>query len=98
MCAIFTHHQLCTGTVCAALSLQDCECNTEEQACHVCCILSNGTCASTITITTDDGTTDLAAMLPGEQGRVLQVGFPCGNFTGYCDFFNRCMVIDSEGM
>ena len=88
--------QECTGTVCVSLDLRDCECPTEEESCHVCCVLANGTCGSTIRIAAEN----MAGMrdrLPNSMGRYHQVGFPCSNFTGYCDFFNRCMVVNSDG-
>ena len=36
-------------------------------------------------------------MLPNRTGQVLDVGFPCNNFTGYCDFLNVCRLVDDEG-
>ena len=87
--------QQCTGTVCVSLSLSNCECPTAAESCHICCELSNGTCASTIRIAAEN-TDGLRDRLPNSMGR-YQVGFPCGNFTGYCDFFNNCMIVNSEG-
>ena len=93
---LFPYPQQCTGTVCVSLGLANCECPTEGESCHVCCVLSNGTCASTIRIAAEN-TDGLRDQLPNSMGRFQQVGFPCGNFTGYCDFINNCMIVNSEG-
>ncbi len=81
--------QFCTGTYCVALGLADCECSSAAQACHVCCKMggTDGNCTSTIDIAEQD-INGLATFLPGGMGANKQVGFPCLNFTGYCDFFN----------
>ena len=94
LCAI--PPQRCTGTVCVSLGLRDCECPTDEESCHICCRLANQTCASTIRIAAEN-TGGMRDRLPNSMGRYHQVGFPCSNFTGYCDFFNRCMVVNSDG-
>ena len=60
----------------------------------MCCMLE-GTCESTITLANDNQTA--RGLLPDGMGEVLKVGFPCNNFNGYCDFFNRCQQIDTEG-
>ena len=88
--------QQCTGTVCVSLGLRDCECPTDAESCHICCRLTNQTCASTIRIAAEN-TGGMRDRLPNSMGRYHQVGFPCSNFTGYCDFFNRCMVVNSDG-
>ena len=59
-------------------------------------MLANGTCASTIRIAAEN-TAGMRDRLPNSMGRYHQVGFPCSNFTGYCDFFNRCMAVNSDG-
>lgn len=82
----------CTGTICISLGLQDCECTDVSLQCHLCCILPNGTCASTVNILNED-----PSLLPNRTGQVLDVGFPCNNFTGYCDFLNVCRLVDDEG-
>ena len=82
--------------MCEVLDLSSCECTEPELSCDVCCQLANGTCASTIRIA-EENTDGLGDMLPDGMGRAQLVGFPCGNFTGYCDFFNNCMPVDSEG-
>ncbi len=84
---IFICPQFCTGTYCVALGLPDCECSAAEQACHVCCRLPGANCTSTLDIAAED-IQGLASDLPGGMGANKQVGFPCVNFTGYCDFFN----------
>ena len=88
----FPYPQQCTGTVCVSLGLANCECPTEGESCHVCCMLSNGTCASTIRIAAEN-TDGLRNLLPNSMGRFQQIGFPCGN----CDFINNCMIVNSEG-
>ena len=93
---ILPYLQQCTGTVCVSLGLSNCECPTAGESCHICCELSNGTCASTIRIAAEN-TDGLRDRLPNSMGRYQEVGFPCGNFTGYCDFFNNCMIVNSEG-
>ena len=80
-----------------ALSLPDCECEDFDESCDACCLMEdNVTCVSTIQIAEEniDGLRDL---LPNGMGRSRPIGFPCGGFTGYCDFFNQCMIVDSEG-
>lgn len=39
----------------------------------------------------------MGSSLPNNEGRFLQIGFPCQNFSGYCDFFYRCMRVDNDG-
>ena len=39
----------------------------------------------------------MGALLPNSTGQLLQVGFPCLTFSGYCDFFHRCMRADNDG-
>ena len=85
--------QTCTGSICLALGLSACECQTSSEACHVCCRYDNGTCVSTFSI----ANTSMGSMLPNSQGQYLAVGFPCRNFSGYCDFFNQCMIVDNDG-
>ena len=81
--------------MCVALNLTQCECSNVTQACHVCCVL-NGTCTSTIQIA-NDNIMGLRDQLPGQMGRNIQVGRPCANFTGYCDFLNSCMLANEDG-
>ena len=88
--------QTCTATVCDALSLDSCECTEPEFSCHICCQISNETCTSTIVIA-EENPDGLGDMIPDGMGRVQIPGFPCSNFTGYCDFFNTCIAVDSEG-
>ena len=95
---------MCTGSVCTALdqarasnstAITDCECSDAEESCEICCLIDD-VCVSTIAIAADPDN-PFRELLPGQMGRHHIVGFPCGNFTGYCDFFNRCMLVDSEG-
>ncbi len=44
-----------------------------------------------------NNTNNLRRKLPGMMGRFVQVGLPCANFTGYCDFLNNCTAVDEEG-
>ena len=39
----------------------------------------------------------MGSLLPNGRGQYLQIGFPCSNFSGYCDFFNQCMIVDNDG-
>ena len=87
--------QTCTGSICVTVDLPSCNC-IGDLSCHVCCLIDNGTCASTVAIAAEN-TDGLRDNLPDGMGRYLEVGFPCGNFTGYCDFFNRCMIVEEEG-
>ena len=90
--------QICSGSLCLALgaNFSACECvGNAQEACQVCCRFPNGSCISTFVIANSGG--DLAQRLPNGEGRNLQIGFPCKNFTGYCDFFNQCMVLDNDG-
>ena len=73
------------------LELPDCECVTEGQECHVCCVL-NGVCTSTF----DIADSPKGSLLP-DGGAYIAVGFPCANFTGFCDLLNNCQPVDSEG-
>ena len=57
--------------------------------------MADGTCQSTIVIA--ETNTTARNLLPSGTGKVLAVGFPCNNFNGYCDFYNRCKLIDTEG-
>ena len=66
-----------------------------SELCHVCCEL-NGICTSTIVIAEQD-LEGLRRLLPGGVGRNVQVGRPCSNFTGYCDFLNNCTEADLNG-
>ena len=52
-------------------------------------------CESTITIAQDNATA--RDILPGREGQVLDIGFPCNDFNGYCTFFNTCQLIDTDG-
>ena len=70
----------------------NCECSLQTEACHVCCKLDNGSCISTIALASENST-----MLPNGMGAIRPVGFPCQQFTGYCDFFDNCAMIDSDG-
>lgn len=47
--------------------------------------------------TFDIAGTSMRTLLPSSTGQLLQVGFPCQNFSGYCDFFHRCMRVDNDG-
>ena len=76
-------------------AITDCECSDAEESCEICCLIDD-VCVSTIAIAADPDN-PFRELLPGQMGRHHIVGFPCGNFTGYCDFFNRCMLVDSEG-
>ena len=86
--------QSCNGTICLALDLMDCECTALDQACHVCCLLEDR-CTSTMELATNNAT--LRDKLPNMMGRFVQVGRPCANFTGYCDFLNNCTLVDEDG-
>ncbi|XP_064387720.1 disintegrin and metalloproteinase domain-containing protein 10-like isoform X3 [Halichondria panicea] len=88
--------EFCTGTYCVVLGLPDCECSAVEQACHVCCRFPDGNCTSTLNMAAED-IQGRAADLPGGMGANKQMGFPCVNFTGYCDFFNTCMTVNEDG-
>ncbi len=61
----------------------------------MCCVLATGVCESTITIA--ETNTTASQLIPGGVGQVLEVGFPCNNFNGYCNFFNSCQLIDTDG-
>ena len=76
------------------LNLRDCECTEPGLKCHVCCEL-NGVCTSTISLAENNMTA--RENLPDGVGQNLQVGFPCDNFNGYCDFLNNCQPVQSEG-
>ncbi len=52
-------------------------------------------CESTITIAQDNDTA--RDLLPNREGQVLDIGFPCNDFNGYCTFFNTCQLIDTDG-
>lgn len=85
----------CTGSICIPLLLPDCECIGDDVSCHVCCRLPNGTCASTITLAQENNTA--RSLLPRNEGKVYIIGFPCNNFTGYCDFRNVCRPVKEDG-
>ena len=85
---------MCTGSICVPLDLRDCECTQDGQKCHVCCELK-GVCTSTILLAKDNETAQ--GLLPNGIGQNLQVGFPCDNFNGYCDFFYTCQPVQSQG-
>uniref|UniRef100_A0A1X7U7R3 Disintegrin domain-containing protein n=1 Tax=Amphimedon queenslandica TaxID=400682 RepID=A0A1X7U7R3_AMPQE len=84
----------CTGSICVPLNLRDCECTQQDLKCHVCCEL-NEVCTSTISLAESNDTA--RGYLPNGEGQFLQVGFPCNNFNGYCDFLNSCQPVQSEG-
>ena len=54
----------------------------------------NSACNSTLSIAANNETA--RNLLPNMQGQVLLVGFPCNNFSGYCDFFNVCQPVQSD--
>ncbi len=85
----------CTGSICIPLLLSDCECLESEYQCHVCCRLVNGTCVSTVNLAAQNNTA--RDLLPDGMGSVKGVGFPCSSFEGYCDFFDACRGVNSEG-
>lgn len=88
--------QTCNGTLCLALDLEPCECSTMAESCHVCCVLSNSMCVSTIQIASMN-ISGLQSRLPGGMGGNRTVGTPCANFTGYCDLLSNCMAVDENG-
>ena len=58
-------------------------------------MLADGTCESTINIAENNETA--RNILPEGVGQVLEIGFPCNDFNGYCNFFNMCQLIDTNG-
>ena len=85
----------CTGTICVLLGLLECECTQSDRLCHVCCRASNGTCVSTILYAKES--TSISSLLPNQTGQTLGVGFPCNNYSGYCDFYYQCRSINEQG-
>jgi disintegrin and metalloproteinase domain-containing protein 10 len=85
----------CIGSICVLLDMSDCECSTKNESCHLCCRAPNGTCVSTILLANES--ISVREMLPDHSGKYLTVGFPCSNFTGYCDFFFNCHPVNKEG-
>lgn len=83
--------------MCIALDLDQCECEESERACEVCCVLMDGACTSTFVIADDPNNQELAMMLPNGTGQHVQIGSPCRNFTGNCDFLNNCLLVDENG-
>ena len=75
--------------------LDSCECSSLTEACHICCRLPSGVCVSTVTLASGNDT--IKNQLPYGMGAVRMVGFPCLQFTGYCDFFDNCAIIESDG-
>ena len=84
----------CTGSICVPLLLADCECEQSEYQCHVCCRVGD-TCFSTVYLAEMNDTAKNS--LPNGKGGVMGVGFPCNKFEGYCDFFNVCRLVNSDG-
>lgn len=85
----------CTGTICVLLGLDECECSQADLECHLCCRATNGTCVSTILYAQEDQS--VRNLLPNRNGSYLEVGYPCQNFSGYCDFFYKCRPVNKEG-
>ena len=86
----------CTGSICIPLEMDDCECTEPELQCHVCCKnAEDDICMSTIKLAEMDPA--VASALPNGEGQTKPVGHPCNNFVGYCDFFDVCQMVDSEG-
>ena len=85
----------CTGSICVPLQLQYCECEEDGYQCHICCRLGNGKCVSTILLAKENETA--RELLPNGMGNVQPVGIPCNSFDGYCDFFNVCRAVNSDG-
>lgn len=85
----------CTGSVCVLLQLPDCECTDEELSCHVCCQIPDGTCISTINLPQQNESA--GEILLDTKGKLLPVGHACKNYTGFCDFFNKCRPVNEEG-
>eukprot|EP00118_Oscarella_pearsei_P025240 m.307810 g.307810 ORF g.307810 m.307810 type:complete len:726 (+) comp42855_c0_seq1:27-2204(+) len=76
---------VCTGSICSLMNLPECECVvTEEEYCHVCCQVDANTCTSSFSI-------------EGLNGTFLSPGAACKDKEGYCDFFNYCTLVDSDG-
>lgn len=84
----------CSGSVCIPLGLDDCECTESELHCHICCLQANGTCVSSIRLAEIDSA--VAGILPNGRGETKSVGYPCNNFIGYCDFFYKCQMVNSD--
>ena len=84
----------CTGSICIPLQLPDCECFSNEEACHICCSVE-GACTSTFTLSRNNQTA--RELLPNGEGKILGVGYPCKNFTGYCDFYDKCRLVLKQG-
>ncbi|XP_062522964.1 disintegrin and metalloproteinase domain-containing protein 10-like [Corticium candelabrum] len=76
----------CIGSVCAVWGVERCDCVTEEQLCHVCC-LWDGDCVSTF----DRHETDEKV-----NGSFIPPGTPCSDFMGYCDNTGTCKTVDNQ--
>jgi disintegrin and metalloproteinase domain-containing protein 10 len=70
--------------VCLTYDAIPCFCSEEDKLCDVCCqFTSNGPCVSTYDY-------------PSAENATIQSGFPCKNFTGYCDDTGVCIFVDTN--
>lgn len=72
---------ICSGSICKLNNTESCFCEDTDELCHVCCVF-NGTCISTHRVSGRNAT--------------IQAGFPCKNFTGYCDKRGECVFVDTD--
>ncbi|XP_072174376.1 disintegrin and metalloproteinase domain-containing protein 10-like [Diadema setosum] len=98
----------CQESICVKFGLTECFCaeleSTQlEEACHICCMGSNGTCQSSRHIPAMQAHVDMWGQdeeLPdGTTVKVLyqMPGAPCNEYQGYCDVFYKCRNVDSNG-
>nr|XP_006819415.1 PREDICTED: disintegrin and metalloproteinase domain-containing protein 10-like [Saccoglossus kowalevskii] len=77
----------CTLTACYDLGLEDCLCVDDYTTfCHLCCLV-NDTCVSSkyLGLTSTNGSSLLKP-----------AGNTCGNYTGYCNEYGVCVMVDSD--
>ena len=87
----------CTGTVCnVVLGMENCECTSAKSSCDVCCKIITSGCVSSFSFNSIFNTSFLAAHNI-TTGQHLQIGLPCANFTGHCDFLYNCQLVNSDG-
>lgn len=82
---------VCSGSLCQAFGLQDCQCTeNEDQLCDLCC-LNGEECASTFILAN-------TGVIPAGSGQRIESGMSCNDFNGYCntDEPPTCITVDNE--
>ncbi|XP_065658386.1 disintegrin and metalloproteinase domain-containing protein 10 isoform X2 [Hydra vulgaris] len=76
----------CTGSLCLieTYNKNECQCSKDGELCDVCCQRNN------------DTSTCKSLSQPSSK-KQLPPGSACNQYSGYCDFLNKCRKVDADG-